>query len=508
MKQIVKIDASRCKSCGLCVDACPRHYLIIGTERNPAGHCFVTTQPNETCIGCGTCVLVCPEPLALTLVQSNASDEADAQSRLINACHEEPWHTDDDPDTPSPEAEDFSSFEKNLSDQAVESITSSLVRHITESIAENVTNEIIRKLQAGEFKGMMQAAKAGISEAQETRRAFLKGNDAVICAAIAAGCRAFFGYPITPASEIAHDAMAMLPKAGAVAIQAESEVSAINMLYGAASVGVKAMTATSGPGFSLMQEGISYMAAARLPGVIVNVMRAGPGLGNIGPEQADYFMATRGGGHGHYHTPVLAPANVSEMFSLTVRAFDVAFTYRTPVIVLADAFIGQVMETIDLPKTLTIPKPCDASWAADPALPPNVISSLELDPSKREKQNDIRFKAYDEMMEKLPMFSLKHANAPKALCVAFGICARIADQVQHTRQDFDLFRPITLWPFPQTALREAAKNIQHILVIECNRGQMLEDVQRILPDKTLHFLGHDGGTIPTTQEIEAMMERL
>ena len=508
MKQIVKIDASRCKSCGLCVDACPRHYLIIGTERNPAGHCFVTTQPNEMCVGCGTCVMVCPEPLAIALVPGLESGKIDAQSHLTNTRHKEQKQPVDATDATSTEDEDFSSFEKNLSDQAVESITSSLVRHITESIAENVTNEIIRKLQEGELKGMMQAAATGISEAQETRRAFLKGNDAVVCAAIASGCRAFFGYPITPASEIAHDAMAMLPKAGAVAIQAESEVSAINMLYGAASVGVKAMTATSGPGFSLMQEGISYMAAARLPGVIVNVMRAGPGLGNIGPEQADYFMATRGGGHGHYHTPVLAPANVSEMFSLTVRAFDVAFTYRTPVIVLADAFIGQVMETVDLPKALTMPAPCDATWAADPALPPNVISSLELDPSKREKQNDARFKAYDEMIEALPMYSLKHAKAPKALCVAFGICARIADQVRHSRQNFDLFRPISLWPFPQNALRKAAQNMQHILVIECNRGQMLEDIQRILPDKTIHFLGHDGGTIPTTKEIEDLIEHL
>ncbi|MBQ1925533.1 MAG: 4Fe-4S binding protein, partial [Proteobacteria bacterium] len=352
MKQIVKIDPDRCKSCGLCVDACPRHYLKFGQSRNQAGHIFVTPEEEEDCVGCGTCVLVCPEPLALTLVDAVCA---------VPPTPSAPQETN----TPQ-DAEDIQTLAATLSAQAVDSITQKLIQKVTHNLAESVTNEIIRKLKAGELQGMMQAAEQTMRASTHTQRAFLKGNDAVVCAALAAGCRAFFGYPITPASEIAHDAMAMIPKAGGIAIQAESEVSAINMLYGAAAVGSRAMTATSGPGFSLMQEGISYMASARLPGVIVNVMRAGPGLGNIGPEQGDYFMATRGGGHGHYHTPVLAPANVSEMFSLTYQAFDIAFQYRTPVIVLADAFIGQVMETIDLPNPLPPIATAAPDWAVQP----------------------------------------------------------------------------------------------------------------------------------------------
>ena len=415
---------------------------------------------------------------------------------------------------PSPDAEttngtdDLQAFAASLSAQAVDSITQTLIEKVTDTIAESVTNEVIRKLKAGELAGMMQATERSLMSSGKKQRAFLKGNDAVVCAALAAGCRAFFGYPITPASEIAHDAMAMIPKAGGIAIQAESEVSAINMLYGAAAVGTRAMTATSGPGFSLMQEGISYMAAARLPGVIVNVMRAGPGLGNIGPEQGDYFMATRGGGHGHYHTPVLAPATVSEMFSLTYQAFDIAFQYRTPVIVLADAFIGQVMETIDLPSTLPPADTKTPDWAVQPTLSPNVISSLELDPQKREKQNDARFEVYETMKKALPKALVSHVASPKALCVAFGICARIADQVRQETPCFDLFRPVTLWPFPVDALRHAAEHVEQILVVECNRGQMLEDIQRILPDKKIHFLGHDGGTIPTAQEIADLLQNI
>ncbi len=479
MQKILHIDPERCKSCGLCIQSCPKQCLVQTNHRNAAGYQSVGFAPGAHCIGCGTCTLVCPEPMALTLCEGSPVDSDDPKV-LLNEVPLE--NTDGNLSSILPEE-----LTHTLLDDAADSITQKLKQQLTEILTERVTQAILELRQ---------------NENATPLRAFLKGNDAVICAAIYAGCRAFFGYPITPASEISHDAMLMLPKAGAEAIQAESEVSAINMLYGAGSAGVRAMTATSGPGFSLMQEGISYMAAARLPGVIVDVMRSGPGLGNIGPEQGDYFMATRGGGHGHYHTPVLAPASVSEMFTLTCQAFNIAMKYRTPVIVLADAFIGQAMETVELPTSFSpISKTENADWAAKPEFSPNVISSLELDPTKLERLDDDRFEIYAQMQTELPEACCTHVASPKLLCVAFGICARIAADAQKQSESFDLFRPISLWPFPERQLIEAAQSINTILVVECNRGQMLDDIRRLLPDKTILFIGHDGGVIPQTQEI-------
>lgn len=344
-----------------------------------------------------------------------------------------------------------------------------------------------------------------------SRKAFIKGNDAVICGALSAGCRAFFGYPITPASEIAHDAMKRFPEAGAVAIQAESEVAAINMLYGAGACGTPAMTATSGPGFSLMQEGISYMAAARLPGVIVDVMRSGPGLGNIGPEQADYFMAVKGGGHGHYHNIVFAPASVQEMFSMTAFSFEAAFRWQMPVIVLADAFIGQVMETIELPEKLPsaedVPScrfPMTRAVDGTVQTAGNIISSLELDMPKLHVKNDDRFAQYDDIMENLheAEVDLCDGNEPaQMLVVAFGICARIAHEaVKMARNQgirVSMFRPKTLWPFPEKELETASNGVERVLVVECNRGMMQEDVERFLGRKRVSGFHTDGGIIPT-----------
>ena len=353
------------------------------------------------------------------------------------------------------------------------------------------------------------------------KRAFLKGNDAVIAGALNAGCRAFFGYPITPASEIAHDAMKAFPQAGALAIQAESEVAAINMLYGAAATGTPAMTATSGPGFSLMQEGISYMAAAQLPGVIVDIMRSGPGLGNIGPEQGDYFAATRGGGHGHYHTPVLAPASVGEMFELTQAAFEIAFKYKTPVIVLADAFIGQMMETLEIPDTLR-----DANNTPDKCYPlenavhgddntfGHIVSSLELVPEKLHLKNDNRFKIYTDIENEFPPEFMSQIDfSDEADCdtlvIGFGICARMAHeaviQARKAGKNIGFFRPRVLWPFPQKQLMSCIDRIKHIVVVECNRGQMLEDVERIVYSYRnciqIQTIQMDGGLIPTTDMI-------
>ena len=348
------------------------------------------------------------------------------------------------------------------------------------------------------------------------KRAFIKGNDAVIAGALYAGCRAFFGYPITPASEIAHDAMKLIPAAGGLAIQAESEVAAINMVYGAAATGTAAMTATSGPGFSLMQEGISYLAAARLPCVIVDVMRSGPGLGNIGPEQGDYFMAVKGGGHGHYHVPVIAPSSVAEMFGLTARAFEIAFQYRTPVIVLADAFIGQMMETIDLPDDLQVPGnvpahrwPLDIAVHGDKPTRGHIVSTLELVPPRLNEKNDARFEAYHRMAMELPQSETDAEDNADTLVVAFGICARIAHEAvvlaRSAGHRVSWFRPISLWPIDEQTFIEQASSVRKICVVECNRGQMREDIERLTAKianrPEIEGVCTDGGVIPTTEQI-------
>ena len=348
------------------------------------------------------------------------------------------------------------------------------------------------------------------------KRAFIKGNDAVIAGALYAGCRAFFGYPITPASEIAHDAMQRIPAAGGLALQAESEVAAINMLYGAAATGTAAMTATSGPGFSLMQEGMSYLAAARLPCVIVDIMRSGPGLGNIGPEQGDYFMAVKGGGHGHYCMPVLAPASVSEMFWHTAKAFEIAFKYRTPVVVLADAFIGQMMETMDLPEELPsgddVPAnrwPLDIAVRGDEATHGHIVSTLELVPQRLNEKNDDRFDAYRKMASELMQSESDIEDGATSLVVAFGICARIArEAVSTARADghrMSWFCPKSLWPLDEPAFIRAAQNVDKICVVECNRGQLREDIERIagqLPNRPqVVGICTDGGVIPTREQM-------
>lgn len=350
------------------------------------------------------------------------------------------------------------------------------------------------------------------------KRAFLKGNDAVICGALSAGCRAFFGYPITPASEIAHDAMRYFPMSGALALQAESEIAAINMLYGAGAAGMTAMTATSGPGFSLMQEGISYMAAARLPGVIVDVMRAGPGLGNIGPEQGDYWQATHGGGHGQYHTPVLAPASVQEMFDMTRDAFRIAFQYASPVIVLADAFVGQMMESVDLPDTLPDADDIEAMCAqfrntidGTPQTQGRIASSLELSPGKLHEKNDARFADY-ERMTTLASAEIDEAPGADLIVIAYGICARIAhDAVLSARKQgrqVSFLRPKTLWPWPKDDLLRLLSANAKILVIECSRGMMAEDIERFAGEDRVHGLYTDGGILPEAADILArILER-
>ncbi len=308
---------------------------------------------------------------------------------------------------------------------------------------------------------------------------FVKGNEAVVIGALYAGCDVYFGYPITPASEIAHAAAKWFPSVGREFLQAECETDSINMLYGAAAAGRLTMTATSGPGMSLMQEGISYMAGANLPGVIVNVMRAGPGLGNVYPEQGDYNQAVKGGGHGNYRCVVLAPASVQEMCDLTFDAFALAFKYMTPAIVLADGLQGQMMETLVLPEK-EAERPDTTSWAVHgtPETRKNLITSIYLDAPAQEAHN-LRLQAkYAKMSEDVRSERYLCDDADLVL-VAYGICSRIArtaaEMLRKQGIKAGVFRPVTLSPFPARAMAETLTG-RKAMVVELSAGQFRDDV--------------------------------
>ena len=344
-------------------------------------------------------------------------------------------------------------------------------------------------------------------------RHFLKGNDAVVRGAIAAGCKAYFGYPITPASEIAEQASLLLPESGGVFVPAESEIAAIQMLFGAASAGVRAMTASSGPGISLMQEGISYMAGAFLPGVIVDIMRAGPGLGNLGVEQGDYFMAVKGA-HGSYHTPVFAPNSVQEMCDLTIHAFDVADRYRTPTMVLADGALGQMMEPIEIPET--VPDERDRPWAVtgNAATRNNLITSIYLEHEKQERLIIAKLEEkYEEMEKKEVLWQDVHTEDAEILIVAYGISSRIARAaVELARAEgirVGLLRPISLFPFPSVRLRQLAGKAYSILVLELSSGQLIEDVRLHVGGITpVQLLRRTGGMMPTAEDVVQTIKKM
>lgn len=348
------------------------------------------------------------------------------------------------------------------------------------------------------------------------KREIWKGSEAIAEAAIRAGCRGFFGYPITPQNEIPEYMSLKMPQAGGVFVQAESEVAAINMVYGAAATGVRAMTSSSSPGVSLKQEGISYMAGAKLPAVIVNVMRGGPGLGSIQPSQADYFQATRGGGNGDYRTPVLAPANLQEAVDLVQEAFDIADQYRTPVVVLADGLIGQMMEPIvwhDVKKRQLPPK----TWASSGRKGRdhnNFINSLLIDAQDCENHNIELLNTYHEIEKNEVRFEEVMTEDAEVLITAYGTPARIAITVAENLRargiKAGVFRPITLWPFPSKRLQEIAgqDSVKVILDVEMSTGQMLDDVNLAVAErKPVRFYGRYGGVIPTVSEIEAAAEK-
>ncbi|HVN82164.1 MAG TPA: 3-methyl-2-oxobutanoate dehydrogenase subunit VorB [Terriglobia bacterium] len=333
-----------------------------------------------------------------------------------------------------------------------------------------------------------------------------KGNVAVVKGAILAGCRAYYGYPITPASEIAEAAAYYFPKVGGTFLQAESEVAAINMVYGAAATGTRVMTASSGPGLSLMQEGLSYLAGAELPCVVADIMRAGPGLGNIGPEQGDYFQMVKGGGHGNYHNIVLAPNSAQEMCDFTMQAFEIADRLRNPVIVLTDGFVGQMMEPVKF-SPVGLEPPANA-WAVqgNAQTRHNLISSIHLRHEAMERHvNDLE-KKYAVAAECCTRHECYRTSEADIILVGYGIVSRIlrsvVDQARAGSLKVGLFRPISLWPFPGKELRALAEQAKSLLVCELSWGQMLEDVRLAVGDLVpIHFHGRKGGMVPTPEEL-------
>ena len=342
-------------------------------------------------------------------------------------------------------------------------------------------------------------------------RQLCKGNVAVIKGAVLAGCRAYYGYPITPASEIAEAAALYLPEVGGTFLQAESETASINMVYGAASAGVRVMTASSGPGLSLMQEGISYLAGAQLPCVIVDVMRGGPGLGNIAPEQGDYFAIVKGGGHGNYRNLVVAPASVQEMADLTILSFELADKYRNPAIVLTDGFVGQMMEPLDLVYREILP-PLKA-WAVQGTAGTrrNMVSSIYLESDDLEEHQRRMEAKYIRAQQTEPRFEQYRTEDADLLVVGYGIVSRVlrsaVDQARRQGIKVGLFRPITLWPFPSKQLATAGLRAEKVLTVELSNGQMVEDVRLALDgQRPVEFYGRVGGNVPGVEELLAKIE--
>ncbi len=341
-------------------------------------------------------------------------------------------------------------------------------------------------------------------------RQLIKGNEAIVKAAVLAGCRGFYGYPITPASEITEAAAAYLPRVGGTFLQAESEVAAINMLYGAASAGVRVMTASSGPGISLMQEGISYMAGAELPCVVADITRAGPGLGNITSEQSDYHQVVKGGGHGNYRTLVLAPHSVQEMADLTALAFELADRYRNPVVLMTDGFIGQMMEPVEFPQTAVGPRLPKWAVAGTEETRGNLISSIYLNSDELEahvRQLEAKYEIARQRETRAEELYMEDADV---VLTGYGIVARILKAVAAEARAEGLrvgvLRPITLFPFPTLHFEKAAKRAKIFIVVEMSNGQLLEDVRLALNGaRPVEFLSRVGGNVPSHEEVLAFV---
>ena len=338
-----------------------------------------------------------------------------------------------------------------------------------------------------------------------------KGNEAIVKAAVLAGCRAYYGYPITPASEIAEAAALYLPRAGGVFIQAESETASVNMLYGGAAAGIRCMSGSSGPGMSLMQEGMSYLAGAELPCVIADIMRGGPGLGNIAPEQGDYNQIVKGGGHGNYRTLVLAPASAQEMADFTALAFELADRYRNPVVVLADGNIGQMMEPVRFADPIPVPAP--PAWAVTGTAEtrPNLVSSIYLEPEVLERHIRKLEAKYRQAESREARWEDYRTADAEVVLVGYGIMGRIlkavVDQARQRGHKVGLHRPITLYPFPGERLRQLAAQVKGFLVAELSTGQLVDDVRLALEGrKPVEFFSRVGGVVPSAEEVLEAVE--
>jgi len=347
------------------------------------------------------------------------------------------------------------------------------------------------------------------------KKTLMKGNEAIAEAAIRAGCRYFFGYPITPQSELPAYLARKFPEVGGTFLQAESEVAASNMVYGASGAGARVLTSSSSPGISLKAEGISYIAGAELPAVIINIMRGGPGLGSIQPSQADYFQATKGMAHGDFYLTVLAPSSVQEAVDLTMDAFDIADKYRNPVLIVGDGIIGQMMEPVEFEDPIDPDDLPKKEWATDGAKgrERNVINSLALDPHDLEDHN-LKLKAkYDRMKEEEVRYEELYTEDADTIIVAYGTTARIATSaIEMARKDgykVGLIRPITLFPFPVDIINETADRVDNFLTVEMSLGQMVEDVKlAVSGKKPVHFYGRTGGVVPSPEEIVEEIEKI
>jgi 2-oxoglutarate/2-oxoacid ferredoxin oxidoreductase subunit alpha len=437
-----------CKGCGRCIESCPKHCISLGSEINAATGLIPVILDLEACNGCGLCITACPEPYGLM-------PQPDENAELL------------DPATLFGE------------------------RHTTAPIPREIPDEIV--------------------PLPEVQPLVVKGNYASTIGALLAGCRHFFGYPITPSTEGAELMAKLLPKLDGVFLQAVSEVATVNHLYGCCGAGLRAMTFTSSPGFSLMLEGLSYMIGAEVPGVFVNVMRGGPGLGNIAPEQTDIKLACRGLGHGNTHAIVLTPSTPQEMLDLTMLAFDLSFKYRNPVVVLGDGYLGQMTGKVSLPPYLV--KPGLPAWAVwgDREHRRNLISSIHLSEADLEDHNLHLLRKYEQITANEQRADLFHVDDADTVIVACNTPARMAKgAVEALRKEgarIGLFRPITLWPFPIRLLRPHLGHIRRFVVVEASEGQLEDELRLALSHSGVFHLPviesvrHLGGILPQQQEI-------
>jgi pyruvate/2-oxoacid:ferredoxin oxidoreductase alpha subunit/NAD-dependent dihydropyrimidine dehydrogenase PreA subunit len=437
-----------CKGCGRCIDSCAKHCIEAGREINPQTGLLPVRIHLEECNACGLCIDACPEPYGLLPVPEGEEFELQDPSKLFGE------------------------------------------RHTTAPVPVRIPGEAI--------------------SLPKTEPMVLKGTYASAIGAILAGCRHVYGYPITPSTEGAELMSKLLPKLDGVFLQAVSEVATVNIMYGCGGAGLPCMTFTSSPGFSLMVEGISYMVGSEVPAVFVNVMRGGPGLGNIAPEQADVKLACRGLGHGNTHGIVLAPSTPQEMLDLTMLSFELAFRYRNPVVIVSDGYLGQMTGRVTLPRTML--KPPLPEWAVwgDAMHRRNLINSIELDEHDLEERNRQLNAKYARIAENEQRVDLFQADDAEILLVAFGTPARMAKGAVRALREkgvaAGLFRPVTLWPFPIERLVSLLPKLKRIAVVEASNGQ-LEDEMRLalsysaLPHPPIENLRHFGGVLPQQGEI-------